>query len=86
MGEVFSSWVMIEEVVVQAVDAVVEARLPPVAVVAVADVVAGWGINSSAPLARLLQFPLPGYSLSKVYRFFIRSGCGCGWTVSCLIW
>ena len=41
MGEVFSSWVMIEEVVVQAVDAVVEARLPPVAVVAVADVVAG---------------------------------------------
>ena len=41
MGEVFSSWVMIEEVVVQTVDAVVEARLPPVAVVAVADVVAG---------------------------------------------
>ena len=41
MGEVFSSWVMIEEVVVQAVDAVVKARLPPVAVVAVADVVTG---------------------------------------------
>ena len=41
MGEIFSSWVMIEEVVVQAVDAVVEARLPPIAVAVVADVVAG---------------------------------------------
>ena len=40
MGEIFSAWVMIEEVVVQAVDAGVEARLPPIAV-AVADVVAG---------------------------------------------
>ena len=41
MGEIFCSWVMIEKVVVQAVNAVVEARLPPIAVVAVADVVAG---------------------------------------------
>ena len=64
VGKIFSFWMMIEKVVVQAVDAVVEGQ----GVVGV--VVAGAGGHTSAPLPlplRLRELPLslPGFSLRK---------------------